>query len=67
MKEKRNKIPWKKSLNTVWNESYKKNDAFIKIRAEIENKISCIESVPQFVQSWTIFLHATFSSDIFDI
>ena len=42
----------------------KEKDAFIKIRVEIENKISCIEGVPQFVQSWTIFLHATFSSDI---
>ena len=45
----------------------KEKDAFIKILVEIENKISCIKGVPQFAQSWTIFLHANFSSDIFGI
>ena len=44
-----------------------KNDAFIKIRAETESKMTCIESVPKFVQIWTIFLSATFSSGIFGI
>ena len=29
--------------------------------------MTCIESVPKFVQIWTIFLSTTFSSDIFGI
>ena len=66
---------WKKKWNNTLkivveyglNESYKKSDALIKIQAKIENKISCIESVPQFVQIWIMFLHATFSSDIVGI
>ena len=50
-----------------WKMLCKKNDAFIKIPAEIENKMTYIESTLKFVQIWTIFLSATFSSDIFSI
>ena len=44
-----------------------KNDAFIKIHAEIEKKMTCIKSAPKFVLIWTIFLSVTFSSDIYGI
>ena len=44
-----------------------KNDKFIKIHAEIENKMTYIESTPKFMPIWTNFLNATSSSDIFGI